>query len=129
MVKSLIVEDNAEFRGFLKELVRGRFPDAEVAEADDGLKALQIMGGFKPNIVLIDIALPGGMNGLALTERIRESGTLPPILVITNHALPEYREAAMRLGADHFLPKASSAKEIVSVIEHLVSGSAAAPGA
>ena len=127
MVKSLIVEDNAEFRGFLKELVRGRFPDAEVAEADDGLKALQIMGGFKPNIVLIDIALPGGMNGLALTERIRESGTLPPILVITNHALPEYREAAMRLGADHFLPKGSSAKEIVSVIEHLVGGGAAAP--
>ena len=122
MIKGLIVEDNAEFRGFLKQLVQGRFADAEVAEADDGPQALQIMGWFKPDIVLIDIALPGGMNGLALTDCIRKRGTRPLILVITHHALPEYREAAMRLGADQFLPKCSSAKEIVSVIEHLVSG-------
>lgn len=130
MIKTLIVEDNAEFRGFLRKLVRERFPGGEVAECPDGRSALQLIGPFKPDIVLIDIALPGGMNGLALTERIREKGKLPPILIITSHALPEYQAAAARLGADHFLPKGcSTAKDILAVIERLVPGGSAAPAA
>jgi len=129
MIKTLIVEDNPEFRYFLKDLLRNRFPDGVIAEVGDAEQALQLIGSFQPDIVLVDIALPG-MNGLTLTERIRENGTLPLIVIITNHVLPEYRAAAARLGADYFLPKASSsAKEILSVIERLSMGGSAAPAA
>ena len=130
MIKTLIVEDNAEFRAFLKALLRDRFPDGVVAEASNGHQALHIFALVKPDIVLVDIGLPGGMNGLALTERIRQDGTRPPIVIITNHDLPEYRAAAARSGADHFLAKESStAQEILAVVERLATGGSSAPAA
>jgi CheY-like chemotaxis protein len=123
MITTLIVEDNGEFRLFLKNLLLGRFPGAVVAEAGDGHSALELLARVKPDVVVVDIGLPGGMNGLTLTERIRKDGRRPSIVILTDHALPEYKAAAMLAGADHFLPKASStAAEILSVFEGLTQG-------
>ena len=129
MITTLIVEDNGEFRAFLKGLLRDRFPNGVVAEASDGKSALDMLAEIKPDIVVVDIGLPGGMNGIALTERIREKGRRPPIVIITNHVLPEYQAAALHAGADHFMPKVgSTAEQILSVIERLTrSGAPAAP--
>ena len=120
MIKSVVVEDNSEFRAFLKALLLDRFPDGVVAEANDAHEALRLVADIKPDIVLVDIGLPGGMNGLALTRRIRENGRHPPVVIITNYVLPEYKLEALRLGADGFLPKqGSTAQDILSLIERL----------
>jgi two-component system OmpR family response regulator len=120
MIKSLIVEDNAEFRAFLRALLLERFPDGSVDEARDALQALRLLGEGKHDIVLLDIGLPGAMNGLTLITRIRQNGRRPPILIISNYVLPEYQLEAARLGADWFLPKVgASSQEILAAIERL----------
>jgi DNA-binding NarL/FixJ family response regulator len=61
------------------------------------------------------------VNGLEFTEWIRQDGTSPPVVILTNHDLPEYRLEAARIGADRFLSKTSSTtEEIVVAIEELV---------
>jgi len=120
MLRALIVEDNAEFSAFLKSLLEIRFPSAMILQASDADEAMHHLSLSKPDIVLVDISLPGGVSGLGLTEQIRHNGALPPVVILTNYDLPEYRLAATRLGADRFLSKASStADQIVKVIEEL----------
>jgi two-component system response regulator NreC len=120
MLRALIVEDNAEFSAFLKSLLEIRFPSAMILQASDADEALHHLGPGKLDIVLVDISLPGGVSGLGLTELIRQNGASPPIVILTNYDLPEYRLAATRLGADRFLSKAAStAEEIVRAVEEL----------
>jgi two-component system nitrate/nitrite response regulator NarL len=122
MIKTLIVEDNHDFMGLLKGLLSGRFPDILIVEAENGADALRAFTRFQPDVAFIDINLPGGMNGLGLIERIRRENSRIRIIIITNHDLPEYRDASVRLGADHFLPKASTTgDDILAVMESVTS--------
>ena len=133
MLTALIVEDNAEFSAFLKSLLEVRFPTAMILQALDADEAMQhcsLNKLDKLDIVLVDISLPGGVNGFALTQWIRQNGTSPPVVILTNHDLPEYRLEAERIGADRFLSKASSTtEEIVVAIEELAGRRATREGA
>ena len=127
MLKALIVDDNAEFRSFLTALLCERFPDGVVEEASDAVQALRLIAEGKHDIMLVDIGLPGAMNGLSLVARIREHSRRP-ILIISNYVLPEYQLEASRLGADWFLPKVgSSAQEIIAAVERLTMMGATRP--
>lgn len=118
MTKTLLVEDNRDYRASLKELLSAHFPDVLIIEAENGAEALRAHALFEPNVAFVDINLPGNMNGLEVVERIRSEDWQVRIIVITNHDLPEYREASARLGADHFLPKASTTSDdILAVME------------
>ncbi|RPI99103.1 MAG: response regulator, partial [Deltaproteobacteria bacterium] len=66
MCKILIVEDNATFRQMLKEMLYSRFPTMKIAEEPDGRELFPEMDAFHPDIVFMDIRLPGE-NGLELT--------------------------------------------------------------
>ena len=126
---ALIVEDNVDFSAFLKSLLEVRFPDALVLQASDADEAMRHVDLNKLDIVLVDISLPGGVNGLALTEWIRRDDMSPPVVILTNHDLPEYRLEAARLGADRFLSKTSSTtEEIVVAIEELAGRGATREG-
>ena len=125
MIKTLLVEDNAEFRGFVKELLLERFPGGVVDEAHDAGEALRLAAAGVHDIFVIDIALAGATNGLALIAAIRGQGRRSPILVMSSYAIPEYQLEAARLGADWFLSKVDCSREdILAVIERL-----AVPGA
>lgn len=128
MVKTLIVEDNGEFRASLKAMLYARFPDMLIAEAENGAEALRSFTLFRPDIAFIDISLPGDMNGLMLLERFRQLDSRLHVIVITNHDLPEYREASARLGAGHFLSKASTTgADILALMESVTTSLDAKP--
>lgn len=119
-MRILLVEDNVEYRQIVKRALLERIPDGIVDEAADANAALSMLTRSTPDIVLTDIGLPGATNGLALIARIRRAGPLPPIVIITNHNLPEYRAEAARLGADDFLAKGTSTpQDIVSAVNRL----------
>ena len=121
MVRTLIVEDNIIFRQSLKEMLWNRFPSMTIDEAADGLEALQKMGTFGPDIVFMDIKLPGD-NGFEITKKIRTTDWSGIIIVLTSHELPEYREAAYSCGANYFLTKGTATgDEIASLIESILS--------
>ena len=76
----------------------------DIIEARDGAEAFQKIDSNLPNLIFIDIQLPGE-NGLELTRKIKADYPNIIIIVLTNYDLPEYREAAMRNMADYFFSK------------------------
>ena len=115
MKRILIVEDNAFFLKFLKEILHSRFPSMDILEAANGDEAVQKIKMFPPDAVFTDLRLPGE-NGLELTKKIKAQYPNIVVVIITNYDLPEYREAAYQSKADHFLPKDSFLKMINSIL-------------
>jgi CheY-like chemotaxis protein len=97
MSKTLIVEDNSTFRQSLKELLGTRFPTMDVKEAADGEEALQKITDHVPEIVFMDIKLPGE-NGLQITKKVKAKYPEIIVIILTYYDLPEHREAALLTG-------------------------------
>jgi DNA-binding NarL/FixJ family response regulator len=115
MFKTMLVEDNTIFRESLRDGLQLQFPSMEIAEAGNGPEALERIDSLSPNLIFMDIRLPG-QNGLELTEKIKKLYPEITVIILTNYDLPEYREAAARFKADHFLSKDSMTHQEVSVI-------------
>lgn len=121
MYKILIVEDNDHFRQTLRSLLDARFPSIRFEEARDGREALEKVSVFDPDLIFMDIKLPG-QSGLELTKRIRHSNAQVKIIILTSYDLPEYRQAAKVGGANHFISKGSSkTEEILALVETILS--------
>jgi DNA-binding NarL/FixJ family response regulator len=116
VLKTLIVEDNRFNRDTLKELFRRHFPAMVVEEASSGGEATQKVESFAPDLILMDIRLPD-ISGLELTRKIKITNPDAKVLILTGHHYPEYKEAAERYGADGFLVKGGSSKEILAIVE------------
>ena len=104
MFNTLIVEDNAIFRQALSDLLIEHFPTIRVEEACDGEKALSCVENACPDIIFMDIEMPGD-NGLELTKKIREMYKGTVIVILSGFDYPEYRQQAYRNGADCFISK------------------------
>jgi two-component system response regulator NreC len=105
-MRTLIVEDNAIFRKTFKGVLCKKFPLMVVEEAVDGVEATEKVETFLPDLVFMDVRLPGE-TGLELTKKIKVSHPEIRIIILTDHNLPEYRKAAFDSGADDFVVKGS----------------------
>lgn len=113
----LIVEDNLDYRAQIKEILCSHFPTVGVDEAGDAAEALRKIRENPPRVIIMDIRLPGE-SGLDLTKKVKDSHPEIEIVVLTNHDLPAYREAARRYGARDFLSKDYATEEdIVRSVE------------
>ncbi len=113
--KTLIVEDNSTFRITFKEVLCKRFPFMVVEEAQDASEALEKVEMFLPQLVFMDVRLPGE-SGLELTKKIKASHPEVFIVILTDYNLPEYREAAFDSGADDFVVKGSLNPAAIEVL-------------
>lgn len=121
MFRTLIVEDNVVFRESFREILRIRFSHMVVDEAADGEEALQKVDTLQPDLIFMDIELPGE-NGLELTKKIKTHYPAIVIIILTNYDLPEYREAADQYGANHFISKSSSSRDdILTLVKSILS--------
>ena len=100
--KTLIVEDNANFRQAIKDILISKFPFMPINQAADGKEALIKLAKQRIDLIFMDIELPG-KSGLILTKKIRKTYPHTVIIILTHHDLPEYREAAYKNGAQYFL--------------------------
>lgn len=122
MLQVLIVEDNAAYRQSLHNLLAERFPAMQIDEAADGEDGLRQALSRCFGLIFMDIRLPRG-NGLDLTKTIKRVFPSSVICVISSYAMLEYREAAFRNGADHFMVKGeSTGVQIVGLVESLLQG-------
>jgi DNA-binding NarL/FixJ family response regulator len=120
--RTLIVEDSTIFRTLLKETLQSRFPTMEILEAADGQEAMRQIAAHPPDLIFMDIKLPGE-NGLDLTAKIKAEYPHLTVIVLTSYDTPEYREAAVKARADHFLSKGSSSREgILTLVESVLGG-------
>jgi CheY-like chemotaxis protein len=119
--KILIVEDSYHYRQLLKETLHSGFPKAEIVEAIDGEEALQTIKALLPQLVFMDIRLPGE-SGLEITRKIKTQYPDISVIILTSYDLPEYREAASQYQANYFLSKGSTTKEnILKLVESILS--------
>jgi DNA-binding NarL/FixJ family response regulator len=119
MFSTLIAEDNKAFRQSLSHMLTGHFPYMQVAEAEDALEVLGHALARRFDLIFMDIRMPYG-NGFELTQAIKSAFGDTFICILTTFDLPEYRDAAMRSGADLFLVKGDSTeREITRMVECL----------
>ena len=118
MFKTLLVEDNADFRHALSDILLSCFPLMGVEEAGDGEEALGKVEYQRPDLIFMDIQLPGE-NGLEVTRQIKHAYADIVIVILTSYGLPEYRQQAFRNGADCFLSKGddSCMKDVLARVE------------
>ena len=122
MLRVLIVEDNRVFREAFKKRLDENFPSIVVEEAANGEEALQKINGAPPHLIFMDIRLPG-VNGLELTKKIKKDFPGINIAILTDYDLPEYRQAAVEYGADHFFIKSSFKwDEVEALVKSIPSG-------
>jgi CheY-like chemotaxis protein len=117
--KALIVEDNAMFREVFKETLQERFPSIEIREAIDGEEAFRKIESVLPDLIFMDIGLPGE-NGIELTKKVKARHPKIIVIILTGYDLPEYREVSCQY-ADYFFSKDSSVSEnIFSVVQSIL---------
>lgn len=120
MINVLIAEDNAAYRRSLHQMLAKRFPFMHITESADGVDVLHQALGRHYDLIFMDVRLPHG-NGLDLTRAIKAVFDSSIVCVITIHDLPEYRDAALRNGADRFMVKGdSTTEEIAAMVEALL---------
>ncbi len=110
-IKVLIVEDSTLFRQLFRETLQDRFPSLEIYEAINGEEALLQVEILRPNLIFMDIKLPGE-NGLQLTQKIKARYPNIIVIILTGYDLPEYREGSSQ-HADYFFSKNSSTTQSI----------------
>jgi DNA-binding NarL/FixJ family response regulator len=124
MTTVLLVDDQPLLRlGF--RAVLDQQPDLDVVgEAGDGAQAVTMAAALGPDVVLMDVRMPG-MNGIEATRRIVGSGSPARVLVLTTFDLDEYVFAALRAGASGFLLKDALPADLIAGIRVVAAGDAA----
>ncbi len=103
MIRIAVVEDNPDNRLLLQAILAGAF---EVVEYDNGADALAGIAARRPDLVLLDISLPG-MDGVEILQRLRADATLAglPVIALTAHAMAGDREKYLSAGFDDYVTK------------------------
>ena len=124
MALILVGEDDVD----VTELLLILLEDAghETLHVDNGEAAVAAFADRRPDLVLLDVAMPGPMDGLAVTRRLRELTGGPeegrvPIMLLTARALEEDRQAGLAAGADAYLVKPFEIDEMLRSIDSLLS--------
>ncbi len=116
MIKLLIVDDEPVERDSIRLMVNTSLPNIEVVgEANNGFDAVKLFNQLSPDIVIIDIQMPG-MNGLEAIQEMRKGGSGVKFIVITSYSKFEYAQSAVKLGVKDFLLKPTSVDELVSTL-------------
>jgi len=105
-VRVLIVDDQPPFREASKMVVEMTDGFEVVGEAEDGERGVELAASLKPDLVLMDVQMPG-IDGIEATRRIAALDQPPEVLVLSTHEGGRYDELAVEAGAFRFLPKSS----------------------
>lgn len=121
----LLVDSHPTYRRLVRELIHRHRPDIRVQEAQDRTDALGKIRRFRPHLILTEI----DMQGRRIPDLPEEMQALHPegvVAVLTACDLPEYREAALKSGARHFISKSqSNGQAILEVINDALDGTGA----
>ena len=115
VTRTLIVDDNAGFRHSMKDFLEWE-PDIEViGEAADGQEAILKARELKPDLVLMDLRMPG-ISGIDATRQLKDEMPEVKVIILTIFDLQAYKDAAVASGADGYVTKGSLFEELLPAI-------------
>lgn len=121
MYKILIVEDQQAIRVAYQRIIE-REPDLSIcAEAKSGDEALAIHSEIQPDVIILDLSMPG-MKGMSLLRSLKQRYPKLPIIVVSGHGEMVYAQLAMNAGASGFVNKSNVALVLVEAIQQVLGG-------
>lgn len=120
-IKVLLVDDHALVRAGFKRLLEDDNKFKVVVEAESGEQAVQDYIKFKPDVVVMDISMPG-IGGIGAIERIIARDPDARILVLSVHEDSVFTTRALQAGAKGFIPKRSAPEEMIKAVEQVSQG-------
>ena len=121
MITILLGEDHRIVRQGLRVLIEAEPQLSVVGEASDGLEVVKMVARLKPNVLLLDLMMPG-LNGLEVTRQVRQRWPETRVLILSMHANEAYVLEALRNGAGGYVLKNASAPELVQAVRDVAAG-------
>ena len=122
-IKVLIADDQALVRSGFRMILESRDDLSVVGEAGDGEQAIRLVEQTRPDVVLMDVRMPG-LDGVAATARLTAAPDAPKVIILTTYDLEEPLYAALRAGASGFLLKDVRPADLVEAIRVVAGGDA-----
>ncbi len=122
-IKVVVADDHTILRQGIKALLDNQEGIEVVGEAKDGREAIKTIEELLPDVILMDIAMPG-LNGLEATRRIKKKFPKVKVVVLTMHANEEYIFQILNAGADGYLVKETAFQDLISAINAVHKGEA-----
>ena len=120
-IRILITDDHAIVRAGLRRIIETRADMSVMGEAADGIEALHKIAECSPDVVLVDISMPG-MSGIDLIGRIRAENPHLPVLVLSMHKEEQFAVRALKMGAAGYLTKDCAPEQLEQAIRRVVAG-------
>ena len=121
-IRVLLVDDHTLVRAGLRKILEQNDDVAVVGEMADGAAALAFLARQRADVVVLDLTMPGEIDGFGLLRRARARWPRLPLLVLTMHANAEHAARAVREGANGYLLKDSAADELVAGVRAVLVG-------
>lgn len=121
MINLIVADDHVVLRQALCELLAHRGPYNIVAQASNGEQLLELLSTHKPDLVIMDVAMPQ-LDGITALSEIYRGSTPPPVLVLSADEGEKNVRAALKAGAKGFLPKNAALEELEFAISAIVEG-------
>jgi len=120
-IRVLLADDHPLTRSGIAEFLRRESSLELLGEAEDGFKAWQLVQDLKPDVVLLDIRMPG-LDGVSVAQKMKEAGLTTAIIMLTSYDAQQYVMASLRAGAKGFVLKTVSPKELTTAISTVARG-------
>ena len=121
MIQVLVVDDHQIVRQGVRSLLERLRPEWTILEAAGGAEATELIRRENPDLVVMDITLPG-LSGLEVTSRLRKAGFDRPILIFTMHISKQLAADTREAGAQGYVLKSQAVEDLVRAIDILFSG-------
>jgi len=116
-IRLLIVDDHPLFRAGLEQVMKYEDHILIVGQSGDGKRAIEDARRLSPDVILLDVNLPGGMNGLQVARQIKSERPNLPIIILTAYHDTEQVVHAISVGASSYCPKEVKPEELIQIIE------------
>jgi DNA-binding NarL/FixJ family response regulator len=117
-MKVFIVDDSAEVRKRIIAMLAELQMVGSIEEAENVQDAIRTLQGFIPDVVILDIQMPGG-SGIDVLTKIEKKDHVPVVIMLTNYPYPQYRRKCMDAGADFFFDKSNEFDRVAEVVSSM----------
>ncbi len=117
-MRILLVDDSPVVRERLAALLAEVEGVEVVGQAQDAPEAIAAIRALQPDVVTLDIRMPGG-NGIDALAEVKKLRPTPVVIMLTNYPYPQYRKKCLDAGADYFLDKSTEFEQVAQILERL----------